>query len=128
MTRFTKCLLAAAVVAGFGLAAGSASAAPPVIVHQTIKPFPTHGHGHNHGIGHGHGHNHGPVYPAPFPLPRHDHDYLVQYRPSVFGGWQVYGKFETRHGAEVAQQRLEWQGIPTRIIRLHDVFNPPSRW
>jgi hypothetical protein len=121
MMRLTKCLVAAAVVAGVAFTARSASAAPPqVIVHPTIKPFPTHGHGHNHG----------PFRPLPFPNPHrpHDHDYVLQYRPSPFGGWVTYGKFETRHGAEVAQRRLEWQGVPTRVIRLHDVFNPPSRW
>ena len=43
MTRLTKCLVAAAVVAGFGLASQTASAAPPsVIVHPTIKPYPTY--------------------------------------------------------------------------------------
>ena len=121
MTRLTKCLVAAAVVAGFGITAQSASAAPPtVIVNPTIKPYPTYS----------------PFAPRPLPyppvvapvLPRHDHDYLVQYRPSPFGGWVTYGKFETRYGAETAQRRLEWQGVPTRVIRLHDVFNPPHRW
>jgi hypothetical protein len=126
MTRFTRCLLAAAVVAGFGLAAQSAGAAPPVIVHPTFKPFPTHGHGHNHGIGHGH--NHGVFRPLPFPAPRHDHDYIVLHRPSPFGGWQFYGKFETRHGAEMAERRLEWQGIPTRVIRACDYYDGKYRW
>jgi hypothetical protein len=118
MTRLTKMFVAATVVVvGVGFTAQSASAAPPsVIVHPTFRPFPTHGQIHHR--------------PLPFPNPHrpHDHDYLVQYRPSVFGGWRTYGKFETRHGAEVAQRRLEWQGIPTRVIRLHDYSEPPHRW
>jgi hypothetical protein len=119
MTRLTKCLAAAAVVAGFGFASQTASAHPPtVIVHPTVRPVPAV-----------------PVYSpfAPRPLvyttpytvnypiaPRHDHDYVVLHRPSPFGGWELYGKFETRHGAESAQRRLEWQGIPTRVIRACD--------
>jgi hypothetical protein len=119
MTRLTKYLVAAAVVAGFAVASQTASAHPPqVIVHPTIKPYPTYRS----------------IFPQPYPpvvapvLPRHDHDYLLQYRPSPFGGWVTYGKFETRYGAETAQRRLEWQGVPTRVIRLHDYFEPPHRW
>jgi hypothetical protein len=117
MTRLSKWLMAAAVVAGVGFTAQSASAHPPtVVVHPTFRPFP----------------NPGPFPPRPLPFPNphrpHDHDYLVQYRPSPFGGWVTYGKFETRHGAETAQRRLEWQGIATRVVRLHDYSEPPHRW
>ena len=117
MTRLTRWLMAAAVVAGISFTAQSASAAPPsVIVHPTVRPFP----------------NPGPFPPRPLPFPNphrpHDHDYLVQYRTSPFGGWQVYGRFESRHGAEHAERRLEWLGYPTRIVRLHDYTEPPHRW
>jgi hypothetical protein len=112
MTRFTKCLTAAAVVVGFGLATQSASAAPPtIIVHPTILPNP----------------GPFPPRPYPYPIPRHDHDYVVLYKSSPFGGWLNYGRFETRYGAENAIRRLEWQGFATRIVRVHD-YNGNFPW
>ena len=79
MTRFSKWLTAAAVVVGFGLAAQSASAAPPtIIVNPTIRPLP------------------GP-FPRPLPYPiYHDHDYVVLYKSSPFGGWINYGRSSRR--------------------------------
>jgi len=120
MTRLTKCLVAAGVVAGFAFTAQSASAHPPtVIVSPTVAPYPTY---------------YTPR-PALYPplvvnpiLPRIDYDYLVLYRPTPFGGWRVYGKFETRHGAEHAERRLECQGIPSRIVRTVDYYDGGYRW
>jgi hypothetical protein len=120
MTRLTKCLVAAAVVAGIGFTAQSASAHPPtVIVNPTVAPYPTY-------------YTPRPVLYPPVVvnpiLPRHDHDYLVLTRTSPFAGWQIYGKFETRYGAEAAERRLEWQGIPTRIVRTCDYYGSGYRW
>jgi cell division protein FtsN len=44
----------------------------------------------------------------------------VLYKPSFFGGVQVYGRYETRFQAENAARRLEWNGYQTRIERFRD--------
>ena len=117
MTRLTKCLVAAAVVAGFGFAAQSASAAPPngdrpPDVQALPDLQPVHSAGRS------------PTRRSVAPiLPRHDHDYLVQYRPSPFSGWATYGKFETRYGAETAAAATGMAGgpdaghSPARLLR-----------
>ena len=105
MTRLTKWLTAAAVMAGVGFTAQAASAHPTVVVQPTILPYP----------------NPGPFPPRPYPPgPRIDLDYMVLYKPTFFGGWQRYGKFETHHSAEHALRRLEWQGYAARIVRVRD--------
>ena len=106
MNYLTKLLTAAAVVVGVGFA-GTATAAAgqpqKVTAQPSILPYPY------------------PFpYPGPFPkpFPRVDHDYVVFYKPSIFSGWRVYGKFETRNGAQIAALKLERFGTPTRIERV----------
>lgn len=127
MTMLKRWLAAGVAAVGF---AGTAAAGPVhpvqkggVIVFPTFpapQPFPFP--------------NPGPFPPRPLPFPqpfpnppRVDFDFVVVYKPTFFGGPVVFGKFETRRGAEAAAFRLELQGFPTKIVPVRD-FNNGWRW
>jgi len=106
MRFFTKMMAATAVVVGLGFA-GSATAnaahPPQVVVNPSFAPYPF---------------PYPYPFPGPFPFPRVDYDYVVFYKPSIFAPWQVYGKFETLHKAQITALRLQQFGTATRIERV----------